>query len=293
MERAGDRMHAESARATIAIEAVRAHPQDPGVFAAYFDVAHALFAEDLERARTTFDELLERTADLVEFEIVPYSPELGIDYERFPRLVFAEFSAANPMVEPEPELVVRSTQVIRDALDVIADVDPSIRAEIDGLVLRIFIAGEGETARPFGGGTSLMTWGATFFNVDGHPDGWSTTQFLAHEVLHSVLLGRSVSSPLVENSIHEEYPSPLRQDLRPMDGIYHATLVCGRLVAFNRAWIDGGAMTPEDRARSEQALISNAARFDAGVETIVRDGRLSELGAELLDDSRRLVAAAR
>ena len=265
------------------------------MFAAYFEVAHALFAGSVERARTTFDELLDRTADPVEFEIVPYSPRLGADYERFPRLVFAEFSAANPMVEPEPETVVRSTQVIRDALDLIASVEPGIRAEIDGLVSRIFIAGEaeGERTRPFGGGTSLMSWGATFFNVDGHPDVWSTTQFLAHEVLHSVLLGRSVSTPLVENSIHEEYPSPLRHDLRPMDGIYHATLVCGRLVTFNRAWLDSGTITSEDRARSEQAIVNSAAHYDAGVHTIVQDARLTELGSELLDESQRLVAAAR
>jgi hypothetical protein len=56
-------------------------------------------------------------------------------------------------------------------------------------------------------------------------------QMLAHESSHNLLFGFSADESLVENSPEELFPSPLRMDPRPMDGICHATLA-GKVCAF-------------------------------------------------------------
>jgi HEXXH motif-containing protein len=52
---------------------------------------------------------------------------------------------------------------------------------------------------------------------------------LTHEAAHSLLLGYTLGAPLVESDPAERFSSPLREDLRPMDGIVHATYVLARM----------------------------------------------------------------
>jgi len=50
-------------------------------------------------------------------------------------------------------------------------------------------------------------------------------QMLAHESAHDLLSAFAQQRPLVETRRTKLYPSPLRVDPRPMEGIYHATFV--------------------------------------------------------------------
>jgi hypothetical protein len=77
-----------------------------------------------------------------------------------------------------------------------------------------------------------------------------------------------------------------------MDGIYHATLVCGRLAEFDRAWLDGGLMDHANRAGIERSASDVLARFRGGVDVIDRHGKLSERGRHLLDRCSRALAVA-
>ncbi len=108
-----------------------------------------------------------------------------------------------------------------------------------GLWVRIIVASASSEDGQLGfeGVTSFMAWGATFMNGDMHMSERKTAHFLVHEVTHALLFGLSSDDPLVLNSPDESYPAPLRTDPRPMDGIYHATIVCARLAAFDRDWL--------------------------------------------------------
>lgn len=276
-------------RFDIAIEHICARQQDPCVFARYFDLIFAVNANRFAEANTLLLEMLECATQPVSFAIVPYTREqLGSDYDRFPRLLFAEFSNANPMASPSQAQSEASTQMLREAISTIARVDPGIHGEIDAFLARIYLAvgNKDRLAKRFGGVTSLLVWGGSFVNIEFYKTRWDAVQFLVHEITHSLLLGLGCERPLVENPLEESYKSPLRADPRPMDGIFHATLVCARLAAFNTAWLDSGLLDEDDRGKCEEAVVRNSRFFHDGLAVIDQKGKLSGPGRHLIDQSR-------
>ena len=222
------------------------------------------------------------------FTIVPYTRQrLGPDYERFPRLIFAEYSQTNPMQSPSDLQSAASTRMLEEAIEIISHVDPVIHSEIEALLRRIYLAtaNKDPSAKRFGGVTSFLVWGASFINIDFYRTRWDAVQFLVHEITHGLLFGLSFDEPLVQNAPDESYRSPLRADDRPMDGVFHATLVCGRLADFNRAWLDSGLAKGADRESSSKAVADNLRFFRDGVDVINKHGKLSEQGRQLIERS--------
>ena len=133
--------------------------------------------------------------------------------------------------------------------------------------------------------TSFLVWGASFINIDFYRTRWDAVQFLVHEITHGLLFGLSFDEPLVQNAPEESYRSPLRSDPRPMDGVFHATLVCGRLADFNRAWLDSGLAKGTDRESSRKAVADNLRFFRDGVAVINKHAKLSEQARQLIERS--------
>jgi hypothetical protein len=285
---AKDHLEVDDRRFHLAIEQIRLRKQHPGVFADHFHLISAINASHFATATTLLAELIERTCSPVSFDIVPFTKEeIGSDYERFPELLFAEFSNANSMASPSPRQSARSTEAFREAIAIISRIDNRIHDEVHGFLSRLYLAigNKDPLAKPFGGVTSLMVWGASFVNVEVYKSRWDAVQFLVHEITHSLLFGLSSDEPLVLNLAEEKYKSPLRSDQRPMDGIFHATIVCARLAAFNRDWANSGFVGSGDRDFCEKAAASNAQRFRDGAAVIRQHGKLSELGRRLVDQS--------
>ena len=287
--RAKGRLDIDATRFEAALEHIRARKQDPGVFARYYDLIFALTSDQIAKANILLDEIIERAVGPASyFEIVPYARQhLGPDYERFPRLLFAEYSQTNPMASPSDSQSLASTQMLKEAIEIVSQVETDIHKEIEALLVRIFLAtaSKDRSAKRFGGVTSLLVWGASFINIEFYKTRWDAVQFLVHEITHSVLFGLSLDEPLVQNAPNESYKSPLRSDLRPMDGIFHATLVCGRLADFNRAWLDSGLARETDRESSRKAVADNLRLFRDGVSVINKHGKLSEQARQLVERS--------
>ena len=208
VNKAGSYLEVDRGRLDAAVERIRVSKQDPGVFARYFDLIFAVNANQFANANTLFDELIERASQPVSFAIVPYTREqLGSDYDRFPELLFAEFSNVNPMASPSQSQSAASTQMLREAIAIISRVDPGIHDEIEAFLARIYlaIANKDPLAKRFGGVTSLQVWGASFVNVESYKTRWDAVQFLVHEITHSLLFGLSCDQPLVQNSPDESY----------------------------------------------------------------------------------------
>jgi len=288
VSKAGSYLDVDRGGFDAAVEHIRARKQDPGVFARYFDLIFAVNANQFADANTLLEELIKRASEPVSFAIVPYTREqLGSDYDRFPELLFAEFSKANPMASPLQSQSAASTQMLREAIAIISSVDRGIHNEIDAFLARIYlsIASKDPMAKRFAGVTSLLVWGASFVNVEFYKTRWDAVQFLVHEITHSLLFGLSCDQPLVQNSPDESYKSSLRSEPRPMDGIFHAALVCARLAAFNRAWLDSGLVEGDDRGRSEEAIARNSRFFRDGLTVVNQHGKLSEQARHLVDRS--------
>jgi len=295
LSRAGDYLDVDTGRFEAALGQVRKYRQDPGVFARYYDLVFAINSNRFTEANQLIAEISDLAGQPVEFAILPYARDhLGDDYDRFPRLLFSEYSENNPMASPSGTTCAAHTENLHHAIDIISRVDKSIHEEIANLLVRIFVT-TANTARPgksYGGVTSFMVWGASFINVEAYKTQWETVQFLVHEITHSVLFGLSCDDPLVLNDPADSYGSPLRTESRPMDGIYHAMLVCARVATFNRMWMDSGLVPAKDRDSIEQSTVELIKRFQKGVATINRHGKLSEQGRYLFDTSCRALSVA-
>ena len=289
LQKAKGRLDVGAARFETALENIRTRQQDPGLFARYYDLISALTSSEIGEANVLLQEIVVLAeGPAASFAIIPYTRQrLGPDYERFPRLIFAEYSQTNPMHSPSDLQSAASTRMLEEAIEIISRVDPVIHSEIEALLRRIYLAtaNKDPSAKRFGGVTSFLVWGASFINIDFYRTRWDAVQFLVHEITHGLLFGLSFDEPLVQNAPDESYRSPLRADDRPMDGVFHATLVCGRLADFNRAWLDSGLAKGADRESSRKAVADNLRFFRDGVDVINKHGKLSEQGRQLIQRS--------
>jgi HEXXH motif-containing protein len=171
----------------------------------------------------------------------------------------------------------------------LAPLDQEFRA----IIRRIIIIGS-DPSKPFDvdGGSHYQLWGALFLNGEHHPDALGVAEVLAHESAHSLLFGFCMDEPLVENRDEELYASPLRADLRPMDGIYHATFVSARMHwAMSQLAGDPG-LSAADRARAAAAAATDRENFEAGYGVVAEHGRLTPLGRTLMERARSYMDAA-
>ena len=289
LQKAKGRLDVDIARFEATLENIRTRTQDPGLFARYYDLISALTSNQIAEANALLEEIVVLAeGPATSFAIAAYTRHrLGPDYERFPRLIFAEYSQTNPMQSPSDLQSALSTQMLEEAIEIISHVDAVIHSEIEALLRRIYLAtaNKDPSAKRFGGVTSFLVWGASFINIDFYRTRWDAVQFLVHEITHGLLFGLSFDEPLVQNAPDESYRSPLRDDDRPMDGVFHATLVCGRLADFNRAWLDSGLAKGADRESSSKAVADNLRFFRDGVDVINKNGKLSEQGRQLIERS--------
>lgn len=179
------------------------------------------------------------------------------------------------------------------ALNALAFLVPDFYAEFLAITRQVILAKpNGFQKLTFGGASSFALWGALTLNVDAHRDWWLYLPSLVHEYSHNLLFGIARNEPLVLNDPGELYHSPLRQEARPMDGIYHATFVSAReAVAMSRALqVLRNQHVPESLAEihgyCESVQQSSTRAFWDCLGVLEKEGRLSDLGAQVMKDTR-------
>jgi HEXXH motif-containing protein len=172
--------------------------------------------------------------------------------------------------------------------------DPELAAEIRALVLEIILAAGTEDPKKmtFDGASAFMLWGAIMINANRKDGEIGMVQMLAHESAHDLLFGFCADGPLVENSPDELYPSPLRVDPRPMEGIYHATFVTARMHRAVKKLIDAGILSGKPLEKARKDLAENARLFAKGIDVVNRHGKLSPMGEALMRGASDYMAAA-
>lgn len=138
----------------------------------------------------------------------------------------------------------------------------------------------------FGGATSFALWGAMAINADAHASWLHYYQTLVHEAAHGLLFALARNEPLVLGDPGEKFGSPLRDDLRPMDGIFHAGFVSAReslaldLLLCRHERDD--CLTAEEADLAAGLLEGSVLAFWDCVATLSGQGRLSGLGEAIL-----------
>jgi len=188
---------------------------------------------------------------------------------------------------------------VERALAALAAWAPGFHGEFVAVVRRLIVVKpSGSQRMTFRAASSFALWGALAGNQQSHPRWWDWVPTLVHEVAHSILFARARHAPLVENDPAERCTSPLRDDPRPIDGIYHAAFVSAReAVALGECLqaIDAGVVLPGvgdaevSAVRADFATVreDSVRAFHDCIAALERHARLSPSGRDILDTLRR------
>lgn len=272
------------------IRTVRDHPVRPGVFGLYTDLVEALFADNSERAEHLAAALLEpkhwrsrsfRTVTLDDAELGPGQAE------RYRRLLDDE--GLGYALEPVSlDLREQATELLGESMQLLEHGAPQLAGEIRALAHEIVFVQNppGNVESQFGGASTIYLWGALFLNAAAHTDRLSLAAALAHESAHSHLFGVTLGNKLVENPDDELYASPLREDLRPMDGVVHATYVLARMVYCLRALVASGALTSAETDEAASLCENYSECYGAGLQTVLPHARFTPDGSSVFKNAR-------
>ena len=196
--------------------------------------------------------------------------------------------------QPDPQLLSETLDRTEQAFRLLDRGFPGMAAEIRQLLREIVIAAgpEDPKAPSFDGASSYMMWGAILLNARGQKNVLDTAQALAHESGHNLLFGFCASGSLVENEDEELFSSPLRADPRPMDGVFHATYVVARMHQTLSRLLEAGVVPESEMEAALADLKAHRRNFDAGDQVIRESGKLTALGAEVIETARAYMAAA-
>jgi hypothetical protein len=110
---------------------------------------------------------------------------------------------------------------------------------------------------------------------------------IIHESSHLYLDQVMEFDPLVTNDISQKFKSPIRKDLRPMRGIYHATFVLSRLIDF---FMKLGVLDSvnDERSRKERIERINSS-LAIGIDEIENKAILTSNGKYILDEMKNKI----
>jgi hypothetical protein len=285
-----------------------ARPED---FAAYFDLL-TLTAEEnclsyplqIDSVRNDASKSLDHLSRLSpDFSVMPIGPKIStLNHEYYQP---NHIESLIHWWDMEPNNSLQLTAVSEDSLaSASAHIDmalhqlllaaPEFYQELVVIVSDIVLANAGKDHKmEFGGISSFCAWGSICLNEALHQHWTDYYKKIVHECSHLVLFAIARNEPLVLNSISEKFSSPLREDLRPIDGIYHAAFVSAREALALEACIvylenqDGVSRNGSEIAKLENLLHSSVLAFWDCLEELNHHAKLSSLGEKILKDTKQ------
>lgn len=162
---------------------------------------------------------------------------------------------------------------------------PDFFAEFQELVSEILVLKakglyQGSSSELFG-----MIYKSSMFRGERTAD---AVDFLVHEHSHLYLHSLNKDDPILLNPSERHY-SPLREDDRPLMGVYHATFVLSRMqYVLDQALILNEI--PEDEKEYCKELLTFYRKcFHEGFDTIMTHGQMTPLGSALILSASKLL----
>lgn len=265
----------------------------PAVFGLYYDIARELIAQDLEAASTLIDELRQVEPGCAgATEILPLDALPLATRARYQRLMDTDPKTPFRILSPDPAQCETLRARFVAALERLEALAPALVGEFRAIVRQVvLVEGDPGLGYEFAGGSCYMLWGALFINVGRHDDELALMGAIAHELTHSLLFGFTIEEPLVLNDLEQRYESPLRDDPRPMDGLFHATFVSARMHwALSR--IAESPLVEQTQSRlAAEGVLRLRRSFEGGLAVVRRHGELSPTGRALIDGAERYMSA--
>jgi HEXXH motif-containing protein len=284
------------------------HPTDMLDYAAYFDLALAHYptVEVTEpararaiahlQARLAAGPLVEATAEpprLSHFSQQLYTPEQLDQMRRW-----WDIEPANRMSigETSDEDFRRSRAAFGTALSHLRNAAPELCEETQIIVRDVvFSQPDGNQLINYSGASSFALWGALTINCETQRDWTQHYRQLVHEAGHNLLFGLARDEQFVLDDPADRHRSPIRDDPRPMDGIFHAAFVSAReALAIDALLIlseQTGCLPEDDAGILEDMLEISVPAFWEALDTLRTSATLTPLGTQLLADCEAYMSA--
>lgn len=248
----------------------------PVDYARYYRLAGAALSDDPDTARATLDALVPgEAADppvLVRWTAPSRSALQDEAEDRF-----GETAALFHPVDPTTFDLFSSR--FDEAMNLLCRVWPDMAAEVRTLATHVLVAtGAAGAADQFDGGSHYQLWGLLLLNPAFHASPVALAEVLVHEASHLLLFGLTTDEPLVRNPETALYPSPLRRDPRPMDGLFHAAFVSARMAMAMERFATAPGLRPEARDEARQRCEESIANFRLGAGTIETHAEFTPTG---------------
>jgi hypothetical protein len=259
----------------------------PALFARYFNAIAAIEADDIAAITEALAHLLAEQPILAEEPRLRIfsgpdmaAGEAALIAHHFPMEHFPPTAIGSFAPGEEEEAVARFSA----ALDLLREAAPRTHAEISATVSEIILAKgpTGDSGYTFDGASSLQYWGAILVNAANKKTLLQTCEMIAHEAAHNVLFGMSPRTFFVTNDDRERYNSPLRDDPRPLDGIYHATFVLARMHFAISEMLRSGRLTDEQVDEASRLTQRSAKYFADGAKVLEDHATFTENGRGIL-----------
>ena len=280
---------ADASRRAALLDRLAAGPVSPGLFGVYVDLVLAIFAERDRDVEALLDELLGPWPVLEGLRIVTLDDAQlgGGQSARYQRLLSEDIACAIEPLRPDA-LEVGAARLTR-ALDLLQAGAPDLFGEFRALVRQVVLVapGAGPQGFTFGGASTFSLWGALVLDAEGFGDRLSVAVSLAHEAAHTHLFGLALGGRLTENDEAERYASPLRRDVRPMEGVAHAAYVTARMIYALKALVASGELDARETGLAADRLAVNEAALAQGLATVMANARFTPAGAAAFEGLRR------
>ncbi len=265
---------------------------NPSTCATYFEIVAALEDDRFADAEALSNDLIDLTKSeqpaLAMFTMTASS--LGdVRHELVSRHFADGYFGKSFLCEPTADDVKVRAEQVRQALLRMQSTVPELYAEVAETISEIIFArgNVGADSYTFDGASSLEYWGAIVLNTAVKKTDLQVFEMIAHESGHNTLFALSPDEFFVYNTDDERHASPLRDDPRPLDGIYHATFVTARMhYAISRLAASGQIVTVEEQREAVRLLELYRNNFDAGYDVLSRHARYTPSGKNIMDETK-------
>jgi len=268
----------------------------PIAFHSYFKLLRATQTNNLRQIKTEVRALI--SAGFVSdnaTHICPLTPDHFTPAEsRLLRQQFCSESLFSRQITRLPEALSASIQLeLKKALNLLAKYAPQANLTFTTITREIIpVYGRAHNGMVFDGCSSLERWGAILINMRRIRSPLIMAETLVHESAHSLLFAVQLDDYLAINPATDRFPSPLRIDPRPIDGIFHATFVLSFMIAFLVEVAQHKATTSELKKQAETTLSERTKAFCDGYGVLLEHAKLTDKGREILNDAYARVPQA-
>lgn len=185
----------------------------------------------------------------------------------------------------------KAIENLKYGISILRESNPELLKEIDHLVSSVvfFTSNKGsENSKLLSLTSSSMQ---SLIMIEGnHDNSWIfLLDKYIHEGSHSLLFSLNLKEEFFYNSDDERYESPLRKDLRPLPGIYHATFVIQRLIYAFHSILSYGCINIKDRVTIENLINHYTEKVECGYNTVMKYGKLSPLAIDIIEKGQSYI----